>query len=583
MVERTGTEESLRASEERHRNFINTINDLVFTIDTEGNILFANSLAGKFTGYEPEETIGHNFKEYVHPDDVPKLLTNIELLLNGEPIEPINGIDQDSEYRMVKRDGEIIWVATRARPIKDAQGKITAFSGISREISNRKKAEKALEEIESRLNAAQQIAHIGSWERNIETGEIYWSDELYRIWGYEPGKITPTHELVKSMIHPDDQKKFEEVLEAALYRYELYDNEFRIIHEDGVVSTVHALAKIIRDNTGHPIRIAGTVQDIEERKRFEMLLKKSHDELERRVEERTKKLVLASERLETELENRKRVEKNLRFSEERTQALLNAISDIAILINPEGIVDASNTLTAKRVGIKLDQFIGKCLYDFFPRPLAKSRKSKVSKVISSGKPIRYEDQRNGRITDNNVYPVFNGKGEVIQLAIHAKDITEHVHANETLRKREEELRRKAVSLEETNTALNVLLKKRETDKTELEEKIISNVKELIEPYLIKLKNSRLDWKQQACISVLESGFKEIVSPFLRRFCLKYHNLTPKEIQIAGLIKEGKTTKEIADLQGLTTFAIDFHRKKLREKLNLTNSNGNLQTHLLNIA
>jgi len=98
----------LRASEEKYRNLVNTTKDLVFTVDVGGNILFANPSAKEFTGYEPEQTIGHNFAEYLHPDDVPGLLLCIQRLLSGEALESMKGLGQDAEYRMIKRDGEII-------------------------------------------------------------------------------------------------------------------------------------------------------------------------------------------------------------------------------------------------------------------------------------------------------------------------------------------------------------------------------------------------------------------------------------------------------------------------------------------
>ncbi len=140
-------------------------------------------------------------------------------------------------------------------------------------------------------------------------------------------------------------------------------------------------------------------------------------------------------------------------------------------------------------------------------------------------------------------------------------------------KKEADERKKAVK--ETNITLNVLLKKREKDKSDLEEKILSNVEKLIEPYLEKLKKSRLNSRQEAYLNVLESNLKEIVSPFQRQLSLKYHNLTPKEIQIASLIKQGKTTNEIAKLLGSTTNLIAYYRKNISNKLGLRNKKTNI--------
>jgi len=158
IAERKRAEEALRESEETYRSLVNTISDLIFTIDVEGNILFANYLAKKFTGYEPEETIGHNFTEYVHPDDVPDLLASIQQALSGEAMESIKGGDQDIEYRMVGQDGKVIWVAARSHPIRDTQGKIIGFSGVARDITERKRAEEEIRHRHEELMALNTIA-----------------------------------------------------------------------------------------------------------------------------------------------------------------------------------------------------------------------------------------------------------------------------------------------------------------------------------------------------------------------------------------------------------------------------------------
>ena len=143
--------EETQQSEEKYRSLVNTTNDLVFTVDAEGKILFANPAAKAFTGYEPEETIGHHFSEYVHPDDVPILLASIQQVLSGEPLESIRGIGQAVEYHMTKRDGQIVWIQTRAWPLRDAQGKIVGFSGIAHDITERKRAEEALRQSYTQL------------------------------------------------------------------------------------------------------------------------------------------------------------------------------------------------------------------------------------------------------------------------------------------------------------------------------------------------------------------------------------------------------------------------------------------------
>ena len=173
--------------------------------------------------------------------------------------------------------------------------------------------------------------------------------------------------------------------------------------------------------------------------------------------------------------------------------------------------------------------------------------------------------------------------EPLRVVVSHEDVTAIKRAEEALKERELELELQTQTLEETNTALRVLLKAREEDKHELEEKVLANVKQLIIPYLKDLKNAGLDSRQKAYLEIVESNLNDIISPFLHHLSSKYLNLTPREIQVATLVKEGKATKEIAELLNLSLNAVDFHRKNIREKLGLKNKKANLRTHLLSLS
>ena len=174
-----------------------------------------------------------------------------------------------------------------------------------------------------------------------------------------------------------------------------------------------------------------------------------------------------------------------------------------------------------------------------------------------------------------------------------RDITERKKAEKSLlrahkqldrrvKERTKELENQKKRLEEVNTALNVMLKKRDEDKQILEEKVMLNVKELIGPMIVNLKNSKLDDDQKAYIDTLETFLKDIVSPFSRVLHNTFHNLTPSEIRVANLIKDGKTTKEIAGLLNSTPRSVAFHRQNIREKLGISNRKVNLGSYLLSL-
>ena len=130
--------------------------------------------------------------------------------------------------------------------------------------------------------------------------------------------------------------------------------------------------------------------------------------------------------------------------------------------------------------------------------------------------------------------------------------------------------------------MRVLLKRRGEDKRELEENVLSNVKELVVPFLEKVKNSQLSPKQLTYINIVESNLNEIISPFLRNLSSKWLHLTPTEIRVAHLIKEGKTTKETGEMMALSLRTIETHRKNMRKKLGIEKNKGNLRSHLLTL-
>jgi PAS domain S-box-containing protein len=148
-----------------------------------------------------------------------------------------------------------------------------------------------------------------------------------------------------------------------------------------------------------------------------------------------------------------------------------------------------------------------------------------------------------------------------------------------VRQRTRELEQKTRHLEELNTALRVLLKKREQDRQRMEEQMVVNIRELVFPYIDRMRATRIDDPQAACLDVMAATLEDIVSPLLHSLPLAFLHLTPSEIQVANLIKHGKTTKEIAAILSLSSQTIDFYRKRIRKKLGITNKRVNLRTFL----
>lgn len=160
------------------------------------------------------------------------------------------------------------------------------------------------------------------------------------------------------------------------------------------------------------------------------------------------------------------------------------------------------------------------------------------------------------------------------------DISKRKIAQMASDKKQQELEKKSKELEEANAALKAILKKMGENTIEFENNILSNVNTLIKPYLDELKDGRLSKKHKMYLEIIQTNLNEIVSPFARHFSSTYYQLTPQEIQIASHIKNGKTTKEIAEIMGRSTKTIEFHRTHIRKKLGLAKRSDNLRSHLM---
>ena len=334
------------------------------------------------------------------------------------------------------------------------------------------------------------------------------------------------------------------------------------------------------------VGLLGVSRDITERKRAEEALQRAHDELEQRVKERTAELLKANEQLKLEIEERKQVEKALRESEEKYRILVETMNEGVSVRDENDFILYVNDKLCEVTGYSKDELIGSRTVDFVDEAYRKTmdeqmvRQRKGERGSCEMVWIRKDGSKMHTIM--SAQPIFDARNNFMGGFAVITDITELKKTEHALREREKELEIKTRNLEEVNTALKVLLNKRDEDKTEVEEKVLFNVKELVIPYLEKLKNTGLNATQKAFTDILETNLNDIISPFSRRMSSRYLNLTPTEIHIANLIKQGKRTKEIAALMNVSRRTIESHRENIRVKLGLKNKKANLRTHLLSI-
>lgn len=277
----------------------------------------------------------------------------------------------------------------------------------------------------------------------------------------------------------------------------------------------------------------------------------------------------------------RQAKKQLRESEAKCRQLFETVKDAIMVFDAKTrqFVDV-NDAALRLYGYSRKKFLEIKHSDITAEP----RKSNASiKQVLAGKldriPVRYHKKKDGTIFPVEISTSYITLKDRKLLCGVIRDVTDRMRMEETLKSRQDALKSKAKELREVNKALRVLMKQRNEDRRELEGKILSNVKELVAPYIDKLKKSGLNTKSMTYVRILESNLNNIVLPFVHRLSSKYSALTPKELQVAQLIKAGRNTSEIAELLNSSKRTIDSHRQGIRIKLGMKGTKGNLRSRL----
>ena len=276
IAERSVAENGLRVSEAKLRSVTHSIGDAIVSADDSGNIVFWNPGAEAIFGYNESEAIGKPLNNIIparyhgmHRETMGRLKAGGETRVVAKRVE-LEGL---------RKDGAEFPIELTLSSWKTNQGQF--YTGILRDITRRKQAEDALKFSESRLAEAQRVAHVGSWEWDVATRQVFWSEEQYRLFGFAPDEFLASYDRFMASVHQKDRKRVRKWLKELVGGNESTGIEARIILPSGETRLLHTLARTVQDNTGKVVRIVGTSQDITERikadQKFKSLLESAPD------------------------------------------------------------------------------------------------------------------------------------------------------------------------------------------------------------------------------------------------------------------------------------------------------------------
>jgi len=399
LTERRRAQEALRESEERYRTLFEASPESIALIGLDGTLLDCNPATAALAGRSREELLGKPFSQLgLLPsgrlDEYTGIFTR---LLEGEPVEPV-------EIRGTRHDGETYWAEAFPAPMMK-NGQVEAIQVITRDITDRKRAEQQLRNRERLLAKSQEMANVGSWSLDPRTGEVTWSDQAYHILGHQPGETAPTFELLMERVHPDDKSRVARTFLEAQHEGKAYGLIHRIVLPDGATRVLHAESECVTDADGDPVAWYGIVHDITERRR---------------------------------------AQKALRESEERYRTLFESSIDGIAQSDLDGNIVDCNQAYLDLTGHTLEEMKGLSYQELTPQEWAQVDAAAVQQALERGYSDLYEKERIRK--DGTVFPISiriwtveDDDGEAVGLWGIVRDISQRKEAEAEATRKEERL------------------------------------------------------------------------------------------------------------------------------------------------
>jgi PAS domain S-box-containing protein len=587
ITDRKQMEERLKKSEERFRSLSEaSLEAIVFSEDAI--IVDANEALNRLFGYDGEDLRGKPATDFIVPER--RAFTDERMRTRTEGIYETLGL---------RKDGGVFHIEVNPREFVH-DGRKLRISAV-RDLTDRKKIEEQLRNYQDHLEkmVEERAAELRKSEENFRR---IFENALEGIYQSTPdGRFLRTNPALASIFgfkNPDEFVQSITDIQKQLYldptrRLDLIDIldkegiarnfEFQVLRRDGAIRYASVNARSIKDENKKTLYIEGMVQDITEKKlaNEQMIMQRDFalklaqvDSIEEGLSVILKAAITASgmECGGISLKNIETSGFDLVYSIGLTKAFQAKIRQV-----PVGSFTWSRLMEKKSYHICPTNNLTPIAFAEgfqFVSVMPILRRNEVIGCLVTASKVITEIPEQVRV-GLEILAAESGNIIVRMQAWERLEAEISIH-----RQAEKALEAERRNLQETNTALKVLLKHREDDKKDLEEKLVANVKHLVLPYIEKLKMSRLEPLQQMIVDLIDTHLNEIVSPFLKN--IRSFNFTPRQLEVVALIREGRTTKEIAQFLAVGKEAVDLQRFLIRKKLSINKKKTNLRSYLLSL-
>ncbi len=390
ITEQKLAEKQIIESESLFRSFVESANDIVYSLSPEGNFTYVSPNSRDILDTDPEEFIGRPFEAFVHPEDRLQCWDFLHGIL--ETGQKNSGV----EYRVKHKNGEWRWHTSNGSPLMDSNGKAIAFLGISRDTTERRETAEKLELEKNLLQQSQEMANMGSFVWDLRDDSLTWSRNMFILHGLDPdAQVGNLSDVSRRLIHPEDLPRVQTEISKMVAARQVWAMQFRIVRADNKIRIMQSSGEFELDSCGNPVRCIGIHQDITERKEAEDTLWKSEEKL-RIIASNTPDHIIMQD-------------KDLRYT---------------FVLNPQ-------------LGLTEEDMIGRTDRDFLSEYEAERLISAKKQVLETGHPLEFETSlvsRSGTLEyfSGTFVPSFTANGEVDGLIGYFRNITEQKIVQEAL-------------------------------------------------------------------------------------------------------------------------------------------------------